>query len=115
MERSYDSTNCLEYTNKVTNRVFEAQIPSSTRPITWLCLRPCDQHGGKHGLTLQSCKNRVDTGVGMEKHGRARGKARFCFFNMGVRHARAVKPWIAIHGRGRRCRPRLSRFTRPSH
>ncbi|PPS10563.1 hypothetical protein GOBAR_AA10086 [Gossypium barbadense] len=36
----------------------------------------------------------------METHGHARDKARFCFFNMGVRHARAIKPWTTIHGRG---------------
>ncbi|PPS16149.1 hypothetical protein GOBAR_AA04435 [Gossypium barbadense] len=35
---------------------------------------------------------KVNTGVGTEKHGRVRGKARFCFFDTGVRHARAVKP-----------------------
>ncbi|PPS10574.1 hypothetical protein GOBAR_AA10076 [Gossypium barbadense] len=42
----------------------------------------------------------VNTGVGMEKHGCARGKARFCFFNTGVRHVRAFKPWTTIHGHG---------------
>ncbi|PPR98023.1 hypothetical protein GOBAR_AA22641 [Gossypium barbadense] len=36
----------------------------------------------------------------MEKHGRARGKARFYFFDTGMRHARAVKSWTTIHGRG---------------
>ncbi|PPS08319.1 hypothetical protein GOBAR_AA12324 [Gossypium barbadense] len=42
---------------------------------------------------------KVNTSVGIEKHGCARGKARFCFFDTGVRHARAVKLWITIHGR----------------
>ncbi|PPR94589.1 hypothetical protein GOBAR_AA26079 [Gossypium barbadense] len=41
----------------------------------------------------------LDIGVGMETHGHARDNARFCFFDKGVRHARAVKPWITIHGR----------------
>ncbi|PPR96081.1 hypothetical protein GOBAR_AA24590 [Gossypium barbadense] len=36
----------------------------------------------------------------METHGRARDKARFCFFDMGMRHARAAKPWTTIHRRG---------------
>ncbi|PPS08872.1 hypothetical protein GOBAR_AA11770 [Gossypium barbadense] len=36
----------------------------------------------------------------METHGRARDKARFCFFDMGMRQARAAKPWMTIHGRG---------------
>ncbi|PPS03406.1 hypothetical protein GOBAR_AA17256 [Gossypium barbadense] len=34
------------------------------------------------------------------EHGGARGKAQFCFFDTGVRHARDVKPWTIIHGRG---------------
>ncbi|PPR80320.1 hypothetical protein GOBAR_AA40394 [Gossypium barbadense] len=101
MERSYDSTNRPEYTNKVTNRVFEAQVPNSTRPITLPCLRPCDQHGWEHDCAIRPCENKVNTGVGMEKHGRARGKALFCFFDKGRRHARAIKPWTVIHGRGR--------------
>ncbi|PPS09306.1 hypothetical protein GOBAR_AA11342 [Gossypium barbadense] len=49
------------------------------------------------------------TGVGMENHRRARDKARFCFFDTGVRHARVVQPCTTIqgratitHGRGRR-------------
>ncbi|PPS16736.1 hypothetical protein GOBAR_AA03834 [Gossypium barbadense] len=40
------------------------------------------------------------TGMGIETHGRARDKALFYFFDMGVRHARAVKPWTTIHGCG---------------
>ncbi|PPS14941.1 hypothetical protein GOBAR_AA05630 [Gossypium barbadense] len=36
--------------------------------------------------------------IGEPRH--ARGKARFYFFNTGVRHARAVKSWTIIHGRG---------------
>ncbi|PPS15766.1 hypothetical protein GOBAR_AA04816 [Gossypium barbadense] len=36
------------------------------RPITWSCLRPCAQHGGKHSRTIRPCKNR-------EKHGRGDG------------------------------------------
>ncbi|PPR82534.1 hypothetical protein GOBAR_AA38180 [Gossypium barbadense] len=40
------------------------------------------------------------TGMGMETHGRARDKAQFYFFDTGVRHTRAVKPWITIHGCG---------------
>ncbi|PPS11990.1 hypothetical protein GOBAR_AA08652 [Gossypium barbadense] len=43
----------------------------------------------------------VNTSVGMEKHEHARGKARFYFFDMGVRHARAMKPWTTIYGRDR--------------
>ncbi|PPS15178.1 hypothetical protein GOBAR_AA05413 [Gossypium barbadense] len=42
----------------------------------------------------------VNTGMEMEKHRRAKGKARFCFFDRGVRHARAIKPWTTIHGHG---------------
>ncbi|PPS11288.1 hypothetical protein GOBAR_AA09351 [Gossypium barbadense] len=53
-------------TFKVTNRVFEAQVPSSTRPITRPCLRPCDQYRGKHGHTIRPCKNRVND---FPKHG----------------------------------------------
>ncbi|PPR92236.1 hypothetical protein GOBAR_AA28432 [Gossypium barbadense] len=41
-----------------------------------------------------------NTGVGMETHECARDKARFCFFDTGMRHARAAKPWTTIHGRG---------------
>ncbi|PPR95523.1 hypothetical protein GOBAR_AA25145 [Gossypium barbadense] len=43
---------------------------------------------------------KVNTGMGMEKHGRARGKTRFCFFDTGLIHACTVKPWTTIHGRG---------------
>ncbi|PPR94456.1 hypothetical protein GOBAR_AA26214 [Gossypium barbadense] len=43
--------------------------------------------------------DRKNTGVGIENYGHARDKARFCFFDTGVRHARAVKPWIIIHER----------------
>ncbi|PPR91795.1 hypothetical protein GOBAR_AA28889 [Gossypium barbadense] len=43
---------------------------------------------------------KVNTGVGMGKHGRASGKARFCFFDMGMRHFCVVKPWTTIRGRG---------------
>ncbi|PPS14345.1 hypothetical protein GOBAR_AA06230 [Gossypium barbadense] len=39
------------------------------------------------------------TGVGLENHGRARDKARFYFFDMGVRHVRAVQPCTTIHRR----------------
>ncbi|PPR96960.1 hypothetical protein GOBAR_AA23709 [Gossypium barbadense] len=39
--RISDSTNCTEYTNKVTNKVFKAQVPSTTRPVTRSCLRLC--------------------------------------------------------------------------
>ncbi|PPR99381.1 hypothetical protein GOBAR_AA21287 [Gossypium barbadense] len=41
-------------TFKVTNRVFEAQVPNST----WSCLRPCDQHGWKHDCAIWPCENR---------------------------------------------------------
>ncbi|PPR99636.1 hypothetical protein GOBAR_AA21031 [Gossypium barbadense] len=36
------------------------------------------------------------------KHGRARDKARFCFFDKCVRHGRAIQPCTTIHGRGAR-------------
>ncbi|PPR93489.1 hypothetical protein GOBAR_AA27185 [Gossypium barbadense] len=39
------------------------------------------------------------TGVGMENHGRAKDKARFCFFDTGVRHVRVVQPCTIVRGR----------------
>ncbi|PPR91557.1 hypothetical protein GOBAR_AA29126 [Gossypium barbadense] len=36
----------------------------------------------------------------METHGRARDKARFYFFDTGMRHVRAAQPWTTMHGRG---------------
>ncbi|PPS02089.1 hypothetical protein GOBAR_AA18580 [Gossypium barbadense] len=38
------------------------------------------------------------TGIGMKTHLRAKDKARFCFFDMGMRHARAIQPCTTIHG-----------------
>ncbi|PPR94853.1 hypothetical protein GOBAR_AA25812 [Gossypium barbadense] len=54
------------------------------------------KEGKKHGHVIRPYRSRVNTGMGMEKHGRAKGKARFCFFDTGVRHARADKPWTTI-------------------
>ncbi|PPR87086.1 hypothetical protein GOBAR_AA33604 [Gossypium barbadense] len=48
----------------------------------------------------------------MEQHGRAMGKARFCFFDTGVRHARAFKPWTTIQGHGTLCHHREARRPR---
>ncbi|PPS12611.1 hypothetical protein GOBAR_AA08036 [Gossypium barbadense] len=42
--------------------------------------------------------DRKNTSVGIETHGRARDKARFCFFDMGGRHVRALQPCTTIHG-----------------
>ncbi|PPS05846.1 hypothetical protein GOBAR_AA14799 [Gossypium barbadense] len=53
--------------------------------------RPCDMAVGEL---------HTYTGVGLETHGRARDKAKFYFFDTDMRHARTVKPWIIIHGRG---------------
>ncbi|PPR93109.1 hypothetical protein GOBAR_AA27567 [Gossypium barbadense] len=50
--------------------------------------------------------------MGMEKHGCPKDKTRFCFFDMGVRHACAVKPWTTIHGRGTLCHHREARRPR---
>ncbi|PPS15433.1 hypothetical protein GOBAR_AA05139 [Gossypium barbadense] len=52
---------------------------------------PCDMAVGKFDTYM---------GVGMETNGRARDKARSCFFDTGVRHARAIQPWTTIHERG---------------
>ncbi|PPS05867.1 hypothetical protein GOBAR_AA14779 [Gossypium barbadense] len=38
-------------------------------------------------------------GHGIENHERSRDKARFYFFNTGVRYARAIKSWTTTHGR----------------
>ncbi|PPS14279.1 hypothetical protein GOBAR_AA06298 [Gossypium barbadense] len=52
-----------------------------------------------HGRATWSWINFIgDYGHGNEKHGRARGKARFCFFETGARHAHAIKPRTIIQG-----------------
>ncbi|PPS01373.1 hypothetical protein GOBAR_AA19290 [Gossypium barbadense] len=52
------------------------KVPSTTRPVTWSWLRTC--------VPTQRETQQYDTAVQKQ----------------GVRHARAVKPWTTIHGRG---------------
>ncbi|PPR95772.1 hypothetical protein GOBAR_AA24895 [Gossypium barbadense] len=56
-------------------------------PKTWDVINP-------HGHATWPWVNLIG------EHGCARGKARFYFFNMGWRHALAIKSWTTIHGRG---------------
>ncbi|PPS11668.1 hypothetical protein GOBAR_AA08964 [Gossypium barbadense] len=72
-------------------------IPDKEIPLTVLSIFP---FGTVEVSYPKFSTFKVDTGMGMEKHGRARGKAPFCFFDTGVRRARAVKPWTTIHERG---------------
>ncbi|PPR93039.1 hypothetical protein GOBAR_AA27629 [Gossypium barbadense] len=78
-----------------------------TRPGTRACVKPWPNRG--RDMTVRY--ERVEAGHDFPKtrdainphgreHGRFRGKARFCFFDTGVRHVRAVKLWTTIHGRG---------------
>ncbi|PPR99699.1 hypothetical protein GOBAR_AA20967 [Gossypium barbadense] len=51
--------------------------------VSWLWVNLIGEHG---------CGNR--------KRWTCQGQARFYFFDTGMRHDRAVKPWTTIHGRG---------------
>ncbi|PPS01864.1 hypothetical protein GOBAR_AA18799 [Gossypium barbadense] len=67
-------------------------------PKTWDVINP-------HGRMTWPCDmavgelDRKNMGVGIENHGRARDKARFCFFDTSVRLARAIQPCTIIHER----------------
>ncbi|PPR89767.1 hypothetical protein GOBAR_AA30920 [Gossypium barbadense] len=63
-----------------------------TRPDTRACLKSWPNRGRDTAMRY-GC---VEAGHDFPK---TRGKARFCFFDTGIRHARAVKPWTTIHGR----------------
>ncbi|PPS02566.1 hypothetical protein GOBAR_AA18098 [Gossypium barbadense] len=53
-----------------------------------------------HGRAAWPWVNLIgEHGHGNEKQGRARGKARFYFFDTGVRLACAINLWTIIHGR----------------
>ncbi|PPR93537.1 hypothetical protein GOBAR_AA27135 [Gossypium barbadense] len=95
------SPNQLKVGNKVLLDAVDPHIvtttPNEEIPLTVLSIFPFGTVEVSHP---KFGTFKVDMGVGMEKHGCARGKTRFCFFDTGMRHARAVKPWTTKHGRG---------------
>ncbi|PPS19933.1 hypothetical protein GOBAR_AA00647 [Gossypium barbadense] len=89
-----------------------------TRPGTRACLKPWPSRGRdttvrygrvKAGHDFPKTRDVINphgraTWPGVNfigDHGRARGKAQFCFFDTGMRHARAIKPWTTKHRCGR--------------
>ncbi|PPS07865.1 hypothetical protein GOBAR_AA12783 [Gossypium barbadense] len=107
------SLNQLKVSGKVLLEAADPHIvtttPNEKIPLTVLSIFPFSTVEVSHPKFGTFKEN---TGVGMVKHGRARGKARFCFFDMGVRHARANKPWTTIHGYGTLCHHREARRPR---
>ncbi|PPS18020.1 hypothetical protein GOBAR_AA02561 [Gossypium barbadense] len=80
--------------------------PNKEIPLTVLSIFPFDTVEVSHP---KYGTFKVNTSVGMEKYKCARKRARFCFFDTGARHARAIKPWTTIHGHGTLCHHREAR------
>ncbi|PPS08269.1 hypothetical protein GOBAR_AA12367 [Gossypium barbadense] len=96
------SPNQLKVGDKVLLCAADLHIVTTTQneeiPLTVLSIFPFDTVEVNHPKFVTF---KVNTGVGIEQHGRAKGKARFCFFDMGVKQTRACK-YLMSSSRGKK-------------